>query len=246
MTGSQVRPLYRWYYNHVACHYYNIMMVWCCLPLGGERKMRNTLLSCIDLKPDDRILEMCCGTGSLTLAAAAKMEQDTPVKAVDISWGQIEIANRRNTFPNVEFLVMDASDTTFPDGAFDKVFIPHALHEMYEDMRLAVLREAYRILADGGTLIVMEMDIPPNILLRWFVALWWFYWLPFNFETPTRREMLKHGLKRELREAGFQNITKTSVYGGTLQVMSGIRLMPPHPPPILGITSRVQDAGLLG
>ena len=49
----------------------------------------------------------------------------------------------------------------------------------------------------------------------------WFYWLPFNPETPTRRDMLKHGLAEEVRMAGFTDVVRTTLFGGALQVVIG-------------------------
>jgi ubiquinone/menaquinone biosynthesis C-methylase UbiE len=118
-------------------------------------------------------------------------------------------------------MVMDASDTCFAEGHFDKVVIPHALHEMPRDTRLAVLKEARRVVKDKGTLVVFEMDTPPNLFRHLYIAFWWFYWLPFNPETPTRRDMLKHGVVEEVKEAGFRNVTKISMYNGTVQVVKG-------------------------
>ena len=55
-------------------------------------------------------------------------------------------------------------------------------------------------------------------MLHW---LWFFYWLPLNFETPTRRDMLRRGVANEVREAGFRTVSKTSVARGVLQTVVG-------------------------
>ena len=218
---SPDRPLYRWLYDHIVCHYYDIMLKWCFLPLGGEDEVRRTLIDEIDLATGDKILEMCCGTGNTSLVMARKLGEDSPIKAIDLSSGQIRIAKKKNRLPNIEFMVMDASDTCFAKGHFDQVVIPHALHEMPGGVRRAVLEEARRVVKDGGRLAVFEMDNPPNRLRRWFFALWWFYWLPFNPETPTRRDMLRHGVAEEVKEAGFRNVRKISMYNGALQIVKG-------------------------
>jgi len=71
----------------------------------------------------------------------------------------------------------------------------------------------------------LELDSPKNFFVRLFIALWFGYWLPFNFETPTRRDMLKHGVANEVEEAGFRNIRKISEfrsnYRGVFQVVEG-------------------------
>jgi ubiquinone/menaquinone biosynthesis C-methylase UbiE len=215
------RNLHRWFYDYIHSRYYNLLMKWCFLPFGGEQWVRREMLGVVDLRPGDRILDMCCGTGNTTFAIAKRVGEVSKIKAIDLSSGQIRIAKRQNRFPNVDFMVMDAGRTSFCRGDFEKVVIPHALHEMPRATRLAVLKEAGRVLVDGGTLAVLEIDNPPNPLLRLFIGLWWFYWLPFNFETATRRDMLGQGVAAEMAEAGFGSVHKLSMHSGIFQVVQG-------------------------
>jgi demethylmenaquinone methyltransferase/2-methoxy-6-polyprenyl-1,4-benzoquinol methylase len=215
------RRAYRWFYDHIHCHYYNALLKWCFLPFGGEQKVRRTLIEGLPLRPGDRILDMCCGTGGSTFALAEAVGERSNIKGVDLSTGQIRIARRQNRFANIELLVMDASRTAFRDVAFDAVVIPHALHEMPRSTRHAVLQEAWRLLVDGGLLVVLEMDTPSSPALHLCIAFWWFYWLPFNVETPTRRDMLRRGVAAEVEAAGFSNVTKLSVFSGAFQVVQG-------------------------
>ncbi len=225
MTSN--RNLYRWFYDNIHSRYYNLLMKWCFLPFGGEQRVRREMLEVVDLRPGDRILDMCCGTGNTTFAIAKRVGEVSNIKAIDLSSGQIRIANRQNRFANIDFMVMDAGRTSFCQGDFDKVVIPHALHEMPRATRLAVLKEASRVLADAGTLAVLEMDNPPNPLLRLFVGLWWFYWLPFNFETATRRDMLGRGVAAEMAEAGFVSVRKLSLHRGVFQLVQGRKVGEP-------------------
>ena len=67
--------------------------------------------------------------------------------------------------------------------------------------------------------IVLELDNPRSRLVWLLTALWLFYWLPFNFENRTRKDMLAHGLANELREAGFDRVRKISLHRGVMQVL---------------------------
>ena len=91
------------------------------------------------------------------------------------------------------------------------------------ETRVAVLREARRVVRHEGRVTVLELDDPPGRLRRIFLGLWLGYWLPYplNFENPTRRDMVKRGVDTELAEAGFRDIRKVSKYHGTMQVVSG-------------------------
>ncbi len=217
------RRLYRWFYDNIGSRYYNAMITWCFLPFGGESRVRRELLSVVPLRPGKKILDMCCGTGGTTFAIAEQMGSESTIIGVDLSSGQIRMAKKRNRFPNIQFMVMDASNTSFQDGEFDLVVIPHAIHEMPRPLRLAVLREARRVLSVDGTLAVLELDKPTGRLMRLLVAFMWFYWLPFNFETPTRRDMLRHTVVKEVEEAGFSDVKKSSFHSGVLQVVLGCK-----------------------
>lgn len=223
------RKSYKWFYDNIQSRYYDLAMKWCFLPFGGERKCRQELIEPIGFEPKDKILDMCCGTGGATFAITQKAGEKAQIIGMDLSWGQIRIAHkwfnkltaRGNRFNNVKFIEGNVAKTGFRDGYFDKVFITHALHEMKEDERLDTLKEAKRILKEQGKLIVLEVDDPKNFFIRVFTGFWFFYWLPFNFETPTRRDMLRYGLENEVKEAGFRNIRKISSHQGILQLVEG-------------------------
>jgi ubiquinone/menaquinone biosynthesis C-methylase UbiE len=215
------KRLYRWFYDHVLSRCYDLLIKWYFLPLGGEHRVRSEQVKAAGLREGSAVLDMCCGTGGATLAIAEQIGPEATIVGIDLSAGQIERARRKNRFANVDFLVGDAADTGFEEGQFDCVVIPYALHEMARDERLRVLKEARRVLADGGELAIVEMDTPPGLLNRLLVGFWAFYWVPFNPETRTRRDMLRHGLETEVREAGFCDVSKEPLFGGVFQVVKG-------------------------
>jgi demethylmenaquinone methyltransferase/2-methoxy-6-polyprenyl-1,4-benzoquinol methylase len=212
---------YKWFYDKIACRYYNFAMKYCFLPFGGERQCRAELLASVDFSSNERILDMCCGTGCATRAIARKAAANTEIIGIDLSSGQIRVAERTVTAPNIRFAECNANSTDFQDGHFDKVFIAHALHEMSRENRLEVLAEARRVLKERGEVVVMELDRPGNLFVRLFAGLYFFYWLPFNFESGTRRDMLKHGLENEVIETGFKNVRRSSKFRGIFQVVQG-------------------------
>ncbi|UCG15748.1 MAG: class I SAM-dependent methyltransferase [Phycisphaerales bacterium] len=217
------RRAYKWFYDHVHSHYYDIVMKYCFLPFGGETKCRAELLAPVEFARGDEILDMCCGTGGATSAIVTKVRDDGRVTGLDLSIGQLRMATRRPKLGRVQLVTGDAACTPFQDACFDKVFITHAIHEMPREARLRVLAEARRILKNGGKVVVLELDRPGSFWVRLFIGLWFFYWLPLNFENPTRRDMLRHGVVEEVREAGFSEVTKDSNYRGVLQVVQGVK-----------------------
>jgi demethylmenaquinone methyltransferase/2-methoxy-6-polyprenyl-1,4-benzoquinol methylase len=196
---------------------------YCFLPFGGEAKCRGESIASVEFARKDEILDACCGTGGATRVISTKAGRGSRITGLDLSVGQLRVASRRPDLDRVRFVVGDAACTPFHDAVFDKVFIAHAIHEMPREIRRKALAEAGRILKEGGQVIVLELDKPKSFWVRLFIGLWFFYWLPFNFENPTRRDMLKHGVVEEVREAGFAEITKDSKYRGVLQVVQGVK-----------------------
>jgi demethylmenaquinone methyltransferase/2-methoxy-6-polyprenyl-1,4-benzoquinol methylase len=191
------------------------------LPFGGEKKWRKKMLEPISFSNKEMILEMCCGTGGATYFISDRASYQSKVVAIDLSSGQLKHAKRRKYQCETEFIEGDATNTSFPNNCFDKIFVTHAIHELKRDLRLVIIRESFRLLKRNGQLIILELDKPANPFLRIFIFVWFLYWLPFNFETPTRRDMLKHGLTTEVKMGGFKNIEKFSSYNGLFQTIVG-------------------------
>lgn len=215
------KRLYKWFYDNIESRFYNLLIKWCSIPIGGEAKFRRTMIQPVSFEPAERILEMCCGTGGATLCISEKAHHESKIIGVDLSSGQLKYAIKRNYYCSVHFIEGDVTQACFSDGSFDKVFITHAIHEMPRNLRLQTLNEARRVLRENGEIIVFEMDNPPSLLMKIFVGFWCFYWLPVNFETSTRRDMFRFGLVNEVRENGFADIKKYSMHRGVLQTVVG-------------------------
>lgn len=214
---------YKWFYDNIHSRYYNLMVKWMLLPLGGEAKFRRVMIVPVTFQENEKILEMCCGTGGATIYISQKAGETTEIVGMDLSSGQLKNARKRTYNCKIQFIEGNVTQVPFLNNSFDKVFITHAIHEMPRDMRLKTLQEARRVLKDGGEAVVFELDDPPNIGLRLFIGFWFFYWLPGNFETATRRDMLKHGLSNEVKESGFANVIKHSIHHGILQTVIGTK-----------------------
>lgn len=91
----------------------------------------------------DRVLDVGCGTGSLTSALARRL-QEAEVCGVDFSPVYIEYARQSHPDPRIDFQVGDACALNFPDRSFDCVmsmlmlhFVPSTEKAVAEMMRVA-------------------------------------------------------------------------------------------------------------
>jgi ubiquinone/menaquinone biosynthesis C-methylase UbiE len=97
-------------------------------------------------------VELGCGTGYLARAIAGNARH---VVATDLSDEMLEVARTQLTeFQNVTIQKADCANTGFPAERYDSVLMANLIHVI--DAPLPCLQESYRILRDGGLLIVVD------------------------------------------------------------------------------------------
>jgi len=200
-TGYSSRFL-AWAYA-AASPLYDLIVWWGFLPLGGERSCRRMFVRWLRLEPGMHVASLCCGTGTMERAILAEASR-VDITGVDLGTGQLARARKLSSDPRLSYLQADATATGLESGAYDRVLISLALHEMARPTRLAVLREARRLCASDGKVVAIEHGRPATRRARVLRALWWFFWIPGNPEVPTSRDLRARGLDREMAECDLE------------------------------------------
>lgn len=117
------------------------------------------------LKPEQKILDVACGTGSLSLAMAEKVSS---VSGIDLSEEMTGLARRsadRRGIKNVSFDNMDASDlSSLAGNEYDVAVSSMAIHQFDAGLALNILKEMQRI---APLIIIMDYNYPvPKGILR--------------------------------------------------------------------------------
>jgi len=119
-------------------------------------KSRKRSIESLQIQPGDKVLIIGAGTG-LDLDF---LPGNCEITATDLTPSMVERIKRRNlvTRLQVEALVMDGQQLSFPDDQFDKVIL-HLILAVIPDP-VACIREASRVLKKGGTAVVFDKFVP--------------------------------------------------------------------------------------
>ena len=198
------------------------------LSLSIDRYWRR--LTCRSLAPllpaDPMILDLCAGTGDLTLQLAPL----GTVVSCDFSHPMLVLGleksrRAKQSEERLRFVEGDALRLPFLSGSFDAVTIAFGLRNL-EDYDQG-LREILRVLRRGGTLAVLEFSLPRIPVFREVYLFYFFHLLPklggwisgdgqaYSYLSRSVREFLEpKALERLLQEVGFSAIRHRLISGG--------------------------------
>ncbi|HWI20735.1 MAG TPA: class I SAM-dependent methyltransferase [Vicinamibacterales bacterium] len=142
MEPKLQRRVQRYGWNKAAAHYEGFWS-------AQLRPAQDLMLKMAELKPGERVLDVACGTGLVTLRAAEAVGPGGFVAASDISEDMVQAVADAAAARGIagDFRRMDAETLEFPDDEFDAVLCGLGL--MYVAVPPNALREMRRVLKPG-------------------------------------------------------------------------------------------------
>ena len=133
------------------------------MTLGLDRRWRR-LAAVAVVQPGARVLDACCGTGDLAIAAE---REGGIVTGIDFSGEMLVRARRKSS--TVEWVQGDLLALPHESGSFDAATVGFGVRNV-ADLETALL-ELRRVLRPGGRLAILEITQPRGPL-RPFFSLW--------------------------------------------------------------------------
>ena len=166
-------------------------------------------------RPDARVLDLCCGTGDMTLALHRRAA--TPeILGVDFSHAMLERASKKSA--SLHWAEADALSLPFPASHFDLVTSAFGFRNLADYD--AGLREILRVLRDGGECGILDFGQPHGVIGRLYRIYFQhvlpvlgtlisgvkgpYAYLPASVERfPEPKEMLERMLRAGFREVSW-------------------------------------------
>jgi ubiquinone/menaquinone biosynthesis C-methylase UbiE len=138
------------------------------ITLGREPLLRETTVKTARVKPGDTVLEVGCGTGSLSLAAKRQAGPTGKVFGIDPLPGMIEVSKMKADKANEEinFQLGSIDNIPFPQDQFDVVLCSFMIFHISAATRKKGIAEIHRVLKPNGRLFVLDLALPTQPIQR--------------------------------------------------------------------------------
>jgi demethylmenaquinone methyltransferase / 2-methoxy-6-polyprenyl-1,4-benzoquinol methylase len=203
---------------------------------GLHHRWRERAADRAELYPGDSALDVCCGTGDLTLELADRVSPGGYVVGCDFSEPMLDLAREKAGERGAEgtrFEWADALQLPYDAGRFDAVTVGFGVRNFADRDR--GLHEMARVLRPGGRLVVLEFTEPRRPPFSTFYALWFDQIVPVLgrlTSDPAAYSYLAEsvhsfpdpqGLASKMADAGIEGIRYTILAGGIVTIHSGVR-----------------------
>jgi demethylmenaquinone methyltransferase/2-methoxy-6-polyprenyl-1,4-benzoquinol methylase len=220
-------------FDRVAARYDVLNSV---MTAGLHHRWRERAADRAELAPGDAALDVCCGTGDLTLELARRVAPDGHVVGCDFSEPMLDLAREKvaaSGAPGARFEWADALQLPYDADRFDAVTVGFGVRNLADLDR--GLREMARVLRPGGRLVILEITQPARPPLSTFYSLWFDRIVPMlgnlsgdpeayaYLPESVRSFPDPHGLAAKMGAAGLQRIRYTVLAGGIIAIHSGVR-----------------------
>jgi ubiquinone/menaquinone biosynthesis C-methylase UbiE len=136
-----------------------------------EETFKRRLVQQADIKPGMNVLDLGCGTGTLTIMLK-RANPEATVIGLDGDSQVLSIARDKSRGVKILWDQGLASSLPYPDSVFDRVVTSLVIHHLTTEDKRRAFKEIYRVLKPGGELHALDFGAPhsiPGRLIRIFM-----------------------------------------------------------------------------
>lgn len=187
-----------------------------------EKRLSLKAIKLMSLRKGNRVLDIGCGTGTVTLDIARQLDHlggGAKVIGIDAAAKMIEKAqDKLDGHSNVDFVVAAAENLDYPDNSFDSIISTFFFHHIDYTLKCQTLTNIYRILKEGGKAIIVDVDVPSNCFGK-FCA-WAGYYL---FRQNEIKENIEAKLRKAIESTAFKNYKIISHHLGYISIFELVK-----------------------
>lgn len=170
------------------------------LTFTERSKFRRKQISLVNLQEGEKVLDVGCGTGVLSILAGVLVGKTGKVEGIDIAPKMIEKAQAKakKTELKINFGTASIDELPYPDECFDVVISSMMFHHLPIEVKKKGLEEIYRVLIRGGRFFLSDFCSPHYLTMP--VMYLMFIWI------SSTRFQLFGKLPRLIEESSFKNL----------------------------------------
>jgi ubiquinone/menaquinone biosynthesis C-methylase UbiE len=180
-----------------------------------EQRLGRRAIELLDLKGNERVIDIGCGTGSLTIEIGRKLSAENGlVVGIDAAAKMIRLARKKAIdLKQVQFDIMAAERLGYEDESFDGAVSTFFFHHIDVELKVAALNEMWRVLKKGKQAIIIDVDITTTLFGK--ICAWSGYIL---FRQEQIRENIEGKLRSAMTESNFGGYRLISTHMGYVSI----------------------------
>lgn len=198
-------------FNKIANHYDFLNTL---ISFGLHKIIKTQCIKLLNIKNDDKVLDLCCGTGDLTRIIK---NYTSEVTGIDFSENMLKIAKKKDV--HVNYICADITNLPFSNQSFDFVTAGFGLRNV-ENLE-KVLTEIHRTLKSGGIFLHLDFG-EKNVLSKCFdkfVLTFIGFLKPYEYLIKSKQDFYSPSeLIKIFEQSGFKLLKRKDFICGAISV----------------------------
>lgn len=187
--------------------------------LGLYNSLIKKIIADMEIKPEDKILDMGAGTGKNELLMHRYLSNDGHITACEISTEMKKQFNKKcGRYENIILTVLRIERPLPFRDAFDKVFLSFVIHGFPQDQRVLILQNAFNALKPEGRLFIFDWNEfsldEAGLLMCLFMN---------HIECEEAKDFIRRDFTSVLLDTGFRNVEKRLYAWNTFRLLSAAK-----------------------